>query len=280
MSEADGIPVGPGLTVTMLGCGSSGGVPLIGGADGFGDWGQCDPAEPRNRRTRSSIVIEGPTGERLLVDAGPDLRTQLLATGFARLDAVLFTHSHADHVLGVDDLRIVNRIRGTALESYATVETLENLAQRFDYAFRPATPGFYRPALAPVPVAPGEVREIAGMPVQLFRQDHKVMETLGLRIGSFAYSTDVVRMPEESLEVLEGVDTWIVGCVQRRPHPVHAGLDQVLEWVERLRPRRTILTHMGVDMDWAWMRRELPPGIEPGVDGLRLNLPVEVSTAA
>jgi phosphoribosyl 1,2-cyclic phosphate phosphodiesterase len=262
----------PELTVTMLGCGGSGGVPLIGGPDGHGNWGVCDPAEPRNRRTRSSILIEGPDGQRLLVDAGPDLRAQMLANGVGHLDAVLFTHAHADHVQGVDELRQVNRIRDAALDAYGDASTLELLQQRFDYAFRPVTRGFFRPALVPRVVRPGERHVVAGLPVLVLRQDHKVMDTLGLRIGRFAYCTDVVDFPGESLAALEGIDTWIVGCFGRKPHPVHAHVELVLDWVARLRPRRTVLTHMGTDMDWAWLRDALPEGVEPGHDGLSLRI--------
>ena len=259
--------------ITILGCGSSAGVPQIGGADGRGDWGSCDPTEPRNRRGRSSIAVRGATGEVLLVDAGPDLRHQLLATGTGRVDAILLTHAHADHVLGLDELRTVNRALGKAIPVHATPEALEDVRGRFAYAFGAPTPGFYRPALTPVPVAPGEVLRAAGVEALLFRQDHRVTETLGLRLGRFAYSTDVVALPEESLAVLEGLDTWVVGCFGRRPHPVHAHVAQVATWVERLRPRRTLLTHMGTDLDWAWMRANLPVGIEPAHDGMRLEIP-------
>lgn len=261
------------LRVTLLGTGGSGGVPLLGGAGEGGEWGDCDPAEPRNRRTRTSALVEGPDGRRLLIDAGPDLRAQLLAAGRARLDAVLFTHAHADHCLGIDDLRQVNRIIGRALPAFATRVTLQKLDDRFDYAFMgPTPPFFYRPALEARRVAPGETQEMAGLAVRLFRQDHGVMDTLGLRIGGFAYSTDVVALPEESLAALEGLDTWVVGCFTRGPHKVHANLDQVLDWVARLRPRRTILTHMGTGMDYQGLRRDLPPGIEPGFDGQSLTL--------
>lgn len=261
------------LKVTLLGTGGSGGVPLIGGEGEGGEWGDCDPAEPRNRRTRTAAVIEGADGRRLLIDAGPDLRAQLLACRIARLDAVLFTHAHADHILGIDDLRLVNRVIGRALPAYGTKVTLGKLDDRFDYAFIGATgPFFFRPALEPLKVAYGERIGIAGLDVQLFRQDHGVMDTLGLRVGRFAYSTDVAILPEESLPFLEGLDTWVVGCLQRMPHKVHASLDQVLEWVARLKPRRTILTHMGAAMDYATLRRELPDGIEPGYDGMVIEV--------
>jgi phosphoribosyl 1,2-cyclic phosphate phosphodiesterase len=262
------------LRVTLLGCGSSGGVPQIGGADERGNWGVCDPSEPRNRRTRSSALVENASGRRLLIDAGPDLREQMLRTGVGRLDAVAFTHTHADHVMGIDELRIVNRVVGGALDVYGDYVTLAELRSRFDYAFHPPSPqGFFRPSLAPRPVVPGEVADMAGFPVMVLRQDHRVMETLGFRIGRFAYSTDVVSMPEDSFAELEGLDTWVVGCFQRAPHPVHADVGLVCEWVRRLRPRRTVLTHMGLDLDWAWMRANLPHGIEPGRDGMVLEVP-------
>lgn len=262
------------LKVTILGCGGSGGVPQIGGEDGRGWWGACDPQNPRNRRTRSSILVEGHGGGRLLVDTGPDLRTQMLACGVPGVDAVLYTHDHADHIMGLDEIRILNRLAGRPLEAFATERTLDILKRRFDYAFLPSTaPIFYRPAVEPVRVNPGEAVRMAGHEVQTFLQDHAVMDTVGLRIGGFAYSTDLVRLPEESEALLHGLDTWVVGCFQRRPHKVHANLDQVLEWVGRLRPRRTVLTHMSPDMDYGWLAAHLPPGVEPAHDGMVLTLP-------
>lgn len=262
------------LKVTILGCGGSGGVPQIGGEDGRGWWGACDPANPLNRRTRSSILIEGNGGGRLLVDTGPDLRSQMLACGVPGVDAILFTHEHADHIMGLDEVRILNRIAGRPLEAFGMERTLAILKQRFDYAFLPSTgPAFFRPAVEPVRFRAGEALGIAGHAVQTFSQDHAVMETVGLRIGGFAYSTDLVRLPEESLARLHGLDTWVVGCFQRRPHKVHANLDQVLAWVERLRPRRTVLTHMSPDLDHGWLLANLPPGIEPGHDGMVLEVP-------
>ncbi|MBP0443878.1 MBL fold metallo-hydrolase [Roseomonas sp. SSH11] len=259
------------MRVTILGCGGSGGVPLLGGADARGAWGACDPSEPRNRRMRSSIAIQAPDGTTLLVDAGPDLRAQLLAHGIGRVDAVLLTHSHADHVMGLDELRIMNRIMGRALPLYANAATLEDVTRRFDYAFRPVTPGFFRPALEQHEVRAGQRVNIAGFDIRLFSQDHRVMETLGLRIGGFGYSTDVVEMPEPSFAELDGVRDWVVGCFQRQPHPVHAHVAKVVDWARRLQPARTVLTHMGPDLDWAWMRGALPHGMEPGFDGMVLE---------
>ncbi len=258
----------------MLGCGASAGVPLIGGADGAGEWGECDPAEPRNRRTRSSIVIEGADGRRLLIDTGPDLRTQLLACRIGKVDAILFTHAHADHITGLDDVRILNRNLGLPIPAFATERTLGEIRQRFDYAFKPwQKPGFFRPVLVPHLIAPGDRIEAAGLSVFVFHQDHGFLDTLGLRIGSFGYSTDVVRMDEAAFAAVEGVETWVVGCFTRgKPHPTHANLDQVKRWAGRVGARRTILTHMGHDMDWAWLQAHLPPGIEPGWDGMAFEM--------
>lgn len=256
------------MRVTLLGTGASAGVPTIGGADGRGDWGACDPAEPRNRRSRASIVVEAGQGA-LLVDTGPDLREQLLACGVGKVDAILYTHSHADHITGLDDVRILNRIAGRPLDAWGNQPTLDDLAQRFPYAFRPwQPPGFYRPVMVARPLAEDAEAEILGLRLRLFRQEHGMVRTLGFRIGAFAYSTDVFALDEAAFAILAGIDTWVVGCFQRGPHRTHAPLPKVLGWIERLRPRRTILTHMGTDMDWAWLRANLPAGVEPGFDGM------------
>jgi phosphoribosyl 1,2-cyclic phosphate phosphodiesterase len=215
--------------------------------------------------------VQAADGTTLLVDAGPDLRAQLLANGIGRIDAVLLTHAHADHVLGIDELRIMNRIMGQQLPLYATERTLAEVTRRFDYAFRPPTPGFFRPSLEARSVEPGQVVEIAGFGVRLFSQDHRVMETLGLRIGDFGYSTDVVEMPEPGFTALAGVQDWMVGCFQRAPHPVHAHVEKAVAWAERIGARRTVLTHMGPDLDWQWMQGALPAGVEPGFDGMVLE---------
>ncbi len=260
------------MRVTILGCGSSTGVPSLGGADGAGDWGACDPAEPRNRRQRSSILIEGPEG-RVLVDTGPDMRAQLLACGVPRVDALIFTHAHADHITGLDDVRQLNRITGAPIPAFGTARTMDEIAQRFDYAFKPWTPPyFYRPVLDTTRIVAGDTIRAAGLEIRTFDQDHHVMRTLGLRVGAFGYSTDVVRLDEAAFAVLAGVDTWVVGCFQRAPHLTHAHVDLVLAWRERLGVRRTLLTHMGVDLDWGWMRGALPAGVEACFDGLVLEV--------
>jgi len=262
------------VKVTLLGTGGSAGVPLIGGADGAGDWGDCDPAEPRNRRTRTSIIIETSDNQRLLVDCSPDMRAQLLACRVPGIDAVVFTHAHADHITGIDDVRVLNRIANRPLPAYATPETLAEITQRFAYAFRPWNPpNFYRPVLEAKPVRVGEAIQVLGMDVQAFAQDHGTVNSLGLRIGGFGYSTDVVRLDEAAFAALAGVDTWVVDCFLRSDaHYTHASLRIVQGWVDRLKPRRTVLTHMGTEMDWAWMQANLPAGVEAGYDGMVLEV--------
>lgn len=261
------------MKVTLLGTGGSAGVPMIGGPDGHGDWGVCDPYEPRNRRSRASILIDGGAGT-LLVDTSPDMRSQLLACGLRRVDALLFTHAHADHIMGLDDVRILNRIMDRPLDTFATEKTFAEVELRFDYAFRPWNPpGFFRPVMVPYVVAPGTVVEAAGMQLQLIDQDHGFSRSLGVRAGRFAYSTDAVALDDAAFVTLAGVDTWVVGCYQRETHHTHAWLGRVRDWVARLTPRRTVLTHMGTDMDWAWLAEHLPPGIEAGFDGQVLDVP-------
>jgi len=263
------------MRVTLLGSGGSAGVPMIGGADGAGDWGACDPVEPRNRRTRSSIVIESSVNQRLLVDSSPEMRAQFIDNRVPGVDAVLFTHAHADHITGIDDIRVLNRIVNRPLEAIATQNTLDEITRRFGYAFAPWDGrGFYRPVLIAKPVAFDGTVEVCGLDVRLFAQGHGAIETLGLRIGPFGYSTDVVKLDEAALGALEGVETWVVGCFLRHEsHWTHANLPIVLGWVERLRPRRTVLTHMGPDMDWGWLKANLPDGVEAGYDGMVLDFP-------
>ncbi len=258
------------FTLTLLGTGGSAGLPQIGGPDGGGDWGQCDPAEPRNRRTRASVVFSAADGQRILVDTAPEIRLQLTDNRIDRIDAVIITHPHADHIAGLDDIRILNRLRGTPIDAYTDERTWAELRQRFDYAFRPwEPPGFFRPVLRTHTILPGETRTIAGLPVRFIRQDHGFIPSLGLRVGNVAYCPDVVRFTPDQFALLEGVDTWIIDCFTRRgPHPTHAHLDQVIEWATALRPRRTILTHMGLDMDYRTLCDTLPGGFEPAFDGM------------
>lgn len=257
------------MRVIILGCGSSSGTPSV----DFG-WGRCDPHNPKNRRSRPSIVVEdGDT--RLLIDTAPDLRQQMLDAGLRRLDAVLYTHAHADHLHGIDDLRAVNRAIGAPLPVYADRSTLETLHQRFDYAIRPLPPdakGFFRPVLIPNELAPGDRVTIGGIEVAAFDQDHGYSRTLGFRFGDVAYSTDVMDLPEESFSALEGVRLWIIGTLGNRPHPTHCDVDKALAWIARIGPERAVLTHLGSDLDYAELAARLPAGVEPAYDGILIEM--------
>jgi phosphoribosyl 1,2-cyclic phosphate phosphodiesterase len=251
----------------VLGCGASWGVPAIGP-----DWGRCDPADPRNRRRRASLLIET-QGRAILIDTSPDLREQLLAAGVSRLDAVLLTHAHADHLHGIDDLRMISQRAGHAIPFYSSGPALAEAEQRFGYAFRPVVPGkpVYRPALA--------AQEIdgpftaAGLPIVPFTQSHGFSQTLGFRIGPVGYSTDVVELDDDAFAALAGIELWVVDCLRREPHPTHAHLAKVLGWIERLKPGRAVLTHMDQSLDYRELSAELPEGLQPGHDGLTVELP-------
>ena len=260
------------MRVTILGCGGSAGVPHIGGKDGNGDWGACDPTEPRNRRSRSSVLLQWDNFN-LLVDTSPDLRTQLLGCQIARVDAVLFTHTHADHVAGVDEVRILNRIIQKPLPAYITATSLTYMHQRYEYVLRPHPGGFfYRPVLDPIVIAPGDTVKIGGRKFQIFEQDHEVTKSIGFRVGNFAYSTDVIRVADSVFDLLAGIDTWVLAAFQRKPHFTHLNVDQALEWSKRVGSRRTVLTHMGNDLDWAWLQKRLPAGAEAGYDGMAIEV--------
>jgi phosphoribosyl 1,2-cyclic phosphate phosphodiesterase len=262
------------LSFTILGCGSSGGVPRLGASGG--DWGACDPANPKNRRRRCSLLVTRETAggtTRVLIDTSPDMRDQLLDAGVGHLDAVVYTHSHADHMHGIDDLRqIVFNLRNR-LPVWADGPTQEALLSRFGYAFiQPA--GSPYPPILDLHTIDGPVTITgAGGPVTLtpFRADHGSMDALGFRIGPLAYLPDAVGIPEESWPLLEGLDCWIVDALRRKPHPTHAHLAMTLDWITRARPLRAILTNMHNDLDYAALESELPAHVAPAFDGMTVT---------
>lgn len=273
------------LRAIILGCGSSGGVPRFGGPDGAGEWGACDPNEPKNRRTRCSLLVQRAhphdgwrhdkmTG--VLVDASPDMRAQLLAARCSRLDAVLFTHDHADQCHGIDDLRMFALQGARRVPVYVDEETSGSIVDRFNYCFVQKPGSHYPPILDRIDMPPcGKPFAIDGpsgeIPVTAFRQYHGGVDSLGFRFGSLAYTSDAVGLPEESFHVLEGVETWIVDALQRKPHPSHAHLDLTLEWIARVKPRRAILTNMHLHLDYQSIKAELPKGVEPAYDGMAVE---------
>ncbi|HEY2890995.1 MAG TPA: MBL fold metallo-hydrolase [Dongiaceae bacterium] len=258
------------MRVTVLGCGGSGGVPLIGGI-----WGSCNPANPRNRRRRVSIHAEG-SGQSILIDASPDMRQQLLDAEIKHLDAVLFTHDHADHCHGIDDLRFVRPdSKAAPLEAWATPKTLSQLKERFGYIFRQNEVGsgvLYRPFLA-ARLVEGPFN-IGAIRVTPFDQQHGLGNiTTGYRMGRMAYSTDVVALDEAAFEVLADLDLWIVDCLRFEPHPTHAHFDLTMSWIERLKPKRALLTHLNHMIDYDVLAQRCPPGVEPAYDGLSVEIP-------
>jgi phosphoribosyl 1,2-cyclic phosphate phosphodiesterase len=266
--------LGDRLRFTILGCGSSPGVPRIGG-----HWGACDPANPRNRRRRCSLLAQrmsdaGVTS--VLVDTSPDLREQALDAGLETLDGVLFTHSHADHIHGIDDLRgfVINMQR--RVDIYADDTTMARLREAFGYCFETPPGSEYPPIanghaiMAHAEVAiDGPGGPVIAMPI---RQTHGSITSLAFRIGGLAYSPDVSGLDDAAVERLRDLDVWILDALRPRPHPSHFSLDQALGWIGRLKPKRAILTHMHVDLDYATLRRELPAHVEPAYDGMVIEL--------
>ncbi|WP_439533377.1 MBL fold metallo-hydrolase [Polymorphobacter sp.] len=259
------------MQVTILGCGTSSGVPRLGGPDGAGDWGLCDPTNPRNRRRRVSILIDH-QGTRLLVDTGPDLREQLLAARIAHLDGVFLTHDHADHCHGIDDLRPLFHAMRRPVDVWASPATWSVLRQRFAYVFEGA-PGYPPTAHAHTLADP---LQIGAITITAFPQLHGDIESTGLRFEAdgkaIAYSTDVKAFDTRADAALADLDLWVVDALRRPPHPTHSHLEQTLDWINRYRPARALLTHMDQSMDYAALTAELPPHVAPAYDGLVVGL--------
>lgn len=261
------------LRLRILGCGSSGGVPRLGGL-----WGACDPTNPRNERLRCSLLVEreGPQGvTRVLIDTSPDLRRQLLDAGVGLLDAVLYTHEHADHVHGLDDLRMIVFNRRARLPVYASPETQNALIGRFGYAFVQPEGSPYPPILDLRTIEGPFVIDGAGGPIPFrpFTVDHGAIAALGFRIGPAVYLPDVHEMTDEAWAALEGADTWIVDALRYKPHPTHAHLDKTLSWIARAGVRRGVLTNMHIDMDYDEVAARTPDHVEPAHDGMTLVFP-------
>ena len=254
------------MRLTLLGCGTSSGVPRIGG-----DWGACDPGDPRNRRTRASIAVSG-EATTILVDTGPDMRAQLLAANLGYLDAVIWTHEHADHLHGIDDLRQVYHLRGSPVPGYARRPTFDHLEERFRYVFH-GRHGY--PPTAALQVLP-DATMIGDLDVRAIDQPHGSITSTGLRFtqgrASIGYATDCSHITAEMVHFYQGVDVWIVDALRRTPHPTHSHLAMVLDAMDRVGASRTILTHMDQSMDYRTLKAELPSGVEPGMDGLVVEL--------
>lgn len=260
------------LRFTILGCGSSGGVPRLGGY-----WGSCDPSNPKNRRTRCSMLVERETVDgttRVLIDTSPDMREQLLRSNIGELDAVIYTHSHADHVHGIDDLRMIVFNMRKRLPVWADQETCDNLIARFGYAFVQPDGSTYPPILdmnliskEPVKIS-GQGGDIDFSP---FEVEHGTINALGFRIGPLAYLPDVSAMNDTAWAAVKGSDCWVLDALRYMPHPTHSHLEQSLEWIERSGVRNGVLTNMHIDLDHSTVENETPQNIKAAYDGMTLS---------
>lgn len=261
------------VSITILGCGSSGGVPRVGSG-----WGACNPSDPRNRRRRCSILVEreGEGGRtRALIDTSPDLRDQLLDAAVDRLDAVLYTHDHADHTHGIDDLRPLVIHMRRVLPVFMDEATSEFVTSRFSYCFVAPPGSDYPPIVREFRIMLGHTVSVEGpggaitaVPIRLV---HGNRDALGFRFGDIAYTPDLNAIPDESIGALENLDLWIIDALRPTPHPTHLSLPEALAWIERLKPRRAVLTNMHTDLDYETLRQSLPPNVIPAFDGLKLT---------
>ena len=260
------------LRFTILGCGSSGGVPRLGN-----NWGACDPDEPRNTRRRCSLLvqrIDRDQSTNVLIDTSPDLRAQLLDAGIGELHGVIYTHSHADHVHGLDDLRMIVYNMRARLPVWADGDTQNGLLSRFGYAFVQPEGSPYPPILDLHTIDGAITIEGQGGAIKLdpFEVNHGSIDALGFRIGGLAYLPDVLSIPDASWPALENLDVWILDALRREPHPTHVHLDLALEWMERVAPKRGVLTNMHIDLDYQTVADETPEHITPAFDGMVITL--------
>lgn len=262
------------LTITILGCGSSAGVPRV--AQG---WGACDPNNPKNRRRRCAILVEKPGAHlptRFLIDAGPDLREQLVQAGVERIDALLLTHAHADHIHGLDDVRPLTMAMHSLIDLYLDPPTWEAVRLRFDYLFKTPPGSNYPPLLVPHVVNYGArfSHNGPGGPIeaQSFRMNHGDIDASGLRFDNFLYTPDVKYFPQGCEKYLENLDLWIVDALRYKRHPSHLAVDETLELIEKFKPKRAILTNLHTDLDYEALKKILPPHVEPAYDMMRVSL--------
>jgi phosphoribosyl 1,2-cyclic phosphate phosphodiesterase len=261
---------------TILGCSSSPGVPRLNG-----DWGDCDPNNPRNRRTRAAFLVEqiAPDGGQtvVVVDTGPDYREQMIAANVQRVDAVLYTHAHADHLHGIDDLRGYFILQKRRIPIHADPLTMERIRQGFAYCLETPPGGNYPPIVQPVLIENLDNDIVVDGPggrmrIRAHMQVHGDTHSLGFRIGDVAYCTDVSDFPEESIERLSGLDVLIIDALQYTRHPSHLSLEQALDWISRLDPKRAVLTHMHIPLDYETVMAETPDHVVPGYDGFSLEI--------
>ena len=258
---------------TIMGCGSSGGVPRVGAG-----WGVCDPSNPKNRRRRCSLLverIEGTDKTSLVVDTGPDIREQLLEAKVSWLDGVLYSHEHADHTHGIDDMRVLAIHQRRMIEAYADTKTEDLLRLRFGYCFETPAGSQYPPILSLRSMEAKRSFSVqgaaGGIQVCPFTMHHGDIDALGFRFGSLAYSSDVNGLPKSSIELLSGIDIWIVDALRFTPHPSHWSVGDALSWIDTIKPRRAILTNLHTDLDYERLRAELPPHVEPAFDGMVID---------
>ena len=262
------------MKFTILGCGSSGGVPR----PALG-WGACDPGNPKNRRRRTSLLVERREGDavtRVLIDTSPDLREQLLDAEVDSLDGVLFTHEHADHTHGIDDLRGLFIKRRRRVDVYLDEATSKSLRARFGYCFESPPGSEYPPIVTEHRLEPGQSVTIDGEggPIVILPilQEHGDIPSLGFRFGALAYSCDLSGLPQSSVAALAGIEVWVVDALRYQPHPSHFSVDDALAWIERIKPARAVLTNLHSDLDYEALRARLPANVEPGFDGLTIEI--------
>lgn len=264
------------IVATILGCGSSGGVPRIGNV-----WGVCDPDEPRNRRRRCALLIEGWTDgvdepTRVLIDTGCDLREQLLDARVDRVDAVLYTHEHADHTHGIDDLRVLALHNRKRVDVYFTAESGARIREAFGYCFEAPKGSDYPPILNAHEITAGQVLSVEGpggtLTVTAFGQEHGNISSLGFRVADFAYSCDLSGFPEQSFPAISGLSLWIIDALRPTPHPSHLSLPETLDWIDRFAPQQAVLTNMHIDLDYAATERQTPDAVTPAFDGMRIDV--------